>query len=320
MNAISDTPDARYVVTGPSGWIGSALLALLARRLGPEWRDHVTCFGSSDRLLDHPAGVVRVRALEDIGPHDVANARVFHLAYLTKDRIGASADGAFVERNLAIDDLVLGAVRQGRPQAVFVASSGAAEGAARRTERNLYGLTKLIQEDRFLDYVAGGGAPALVGRIFNIAGPYINKIGSYALSSLLSQGISTGRMTIGATVPVFRSYLDVEDLLLLILEEMSDPLDLWRGPVDLCGALVVEMADVAAAAAGALGLDPTTAVSRGEVSLSTVSRYLGDPAPARLLALKRGLSLRTFEDQVARTAADLRGRLSGRSGPEASRA
>jgi nucleoside-diphosphate-sugar epimerase len=300
----------RYVVPGPGGWIGSALLGVLARRLGSNWQRKVTCFGSQKRGLPHPAGDIEVRDLATVSAADVHDARVFHLAYLTKDKIGASSDDAFLRGNRAIDDYLLNALSEGRPSAVFVASSGAAQGVDQAETRNLYGVAKLLQEDRFLEYGVRSKTNMLVGRIFNISGPYNNKIENYALSSFLSQCIRSGRIEIDARQPVYRSYLDVEDLLNLVLYEMPHPGKCWRGPVDLCGPLVVELQDIAEAGARALGLDPSKIISRGKVDYDVVNRYLGDPAQARTLALKHQLRILAFQEQVTRTAAYLESKIS----------
>ena len=77
----------RFVITGPSGWIGQAMLALLADDLGDRFADQVVAFGSHVRHLDI-AGTpgLAVRALEDIAGEDLAGAHLIHLAYLTREK------------------------------------------------------------------------------------------------------------------------------------------------------------------------------------------------------------------------------------------
>ncbi len=302
--------DSRYVLTGPGGWIGSAYLAWFAANLGPAWPDRVSLYGSSARELTAPDGSkLWVRGLEDVRAADVDGAVVIHLAYLTKEKVEALGDQAFLAGNLGIDERLLSALSDGRPRGVFVASSGAAAQAEAGVDRHLYGMAKLMQEDRFLAWGREAGVPVLAGRIWNLAGPYMNKLESYALSSFLVQALQTGRIRVAAAVPVYRSYLHVGDLCALTTAVLAG----GRAPetaVDLCGSLVVEMQDVAEAAAAATGLPPS-AVERDSIDYARPSVYLGAAFETRSLAFASGVRLRDFAAQVADTAADLRER-SGR--------
>lgn len=121
----------RLVITGPTGWIGQALLAHAAARWGEGLADRVALFGSTARALALPGGgTLPVRELDAIRPDDVAGAHLVHLAYLTKEKAEKLGERVFFDTNLAIDDTVLAAC-EGRPASVFVASSGAAKLAAR---------------------------------------------------------------------------------------------------------------------------------------------------------------------------------------------
>ena len=266
----------KYVITGPGGWIGSALLSHLAERLGPTWRENITCWGSRARSHLHPNGEVEVRDLSTISPTDVDGARVFHLAYLTKEKVELLGELDFLAGNRAIDDYLITALRGSNPAAVFVASSGAAKEAELNDVKPAYSLSKLNQESLFLRYGAAQGIPVMIGRIYNISGPYINKISSYALSSFICQGILRRRINIDSRHFVFRSYLDLEDLLSIVLCEMPEPDRMWAKPVDLCGPLTVELHDVAEAAATSLGLEPDATIVRGAIDQGPISRYLGD--------------------------------------------
>ena len=295
------TPPQRLVLTGPTGWIGTACLAGFADRFGPDWTSRVALFGSTARPLRAPDGqVLAVRRLDSIGPADVEGALVLHLAYLTKDKAADLGDDAFTVMNRAIDAHVLRAVEGARPRGVFVASSGAAALAERGADRHPYGLCKLAQEARFLDWGARTGAPVLAGRIYNLAGPHINKLGAYALADFLVQALETGRIRIAAETPVYRSYLHVHDLCDLVIAALEREAAPSR-PIDLCGPLVVEMQDVAEAAARATGLE-TSAIARGPVDFGRPSLYLGDATQTLGLARRLGVRLAPFERQVADTA------------------
>src|ERR1700712_392088 len=107
------------VITGPTGWIGTALLSYLADTRGADWAASVRLFGSHARTIVAPDGArIDVRALEDIRPRDVDGAIVIHLAYLTKEKAATLGDQVFDAGNLAIDDCLLTALASARPHSV----------------------------------------------------------------------------------------------------------------------------------------------------------------------------------------------------------
>ena len=289
----------RFVLTGPSGWIGQAMLGALARARGGRLDGRVEAFGSRARTVELPWGEpLQIRALETIAPDDVAGAHVIHLAYLTKEKAEQMGEAAFTAANHAIDDALLAAIGAAAPASLFVASSGAAALAERGTDLHPYGLAKIRQEARFLEWAGALGIPAIAGRIFNLAGPHINKVRSYAISDFAMQAREDGEIRIQAQVPVFRSYLHVEDLCDLVIGAARQ--DIARPqPIDLCGTEIVEMEDIAALVAQASPDAP--AIRRGPVDFSRPSLYLGDPTHARILAMELGLGLRPLAVQVADT-------------------
>jgi nucleoside-diphosphate-sugar epimerase len=277
------------------------MLAHIADIYGPQWSDHVTLFGSSARSHLAPDGTsIAIRRLDELSAADIDDAVVIHLAYLTKEKAELLGERAFVDSNLAIDDHLFDALRDGRPKTLFVASSGAAAMAEKGYERHPYGLCKLRQEDRFLGWSAKTGVAALAGRIFNLAGPYINKIESYAIGSFASQARRTGEIRIAAQVPIFRSFLHVDDLCALVLGAALTGSG-RPSAIDLCGAEVLEMGDIAATVAAHAGSG--IRVAREPVNWSQPSTYLGNFVETKLLAMELGASLAPFNQQVIDTLA-----------------
>jgi nucleoside-diphosphate-sugar epimerase len=291
---------ARVVLTGPSGWIGQAMIDALARAFGGRLEGRVVAFGSSPHSMRLASGErLEVRGLETITPDDVAGAHVIHLAYLTKEKADQLGEANFAATNRAIDDALLGAIASAPPASLFVASSGAAALAERGVDRHAYGLAKLHQEARFLERAAALDVPAIVGRIFNLAGPHINKLQSYAISNFALQAAETGAIRIEAPVPVFRSYLHVEDLCALVIGAARKGIG-RAAPIDLCGAQVAEMADIARLVAEASAGVP---IRRGLIDFTRPSAYLGDPTQTLVLAMEVGLDLRPLAVQVRDTVA-----------------
>ncbi len=305
MSATDNSP--RYVVTGPSGWVGQAMLAHLARALGGPLGGCVAAFASVARTVALPGGeALAVRALADLQPDDVEGAHVIHLAFLTKEKVATLGARAFFDANRAIDDIVLRAIGNARPRSLFVASSGAAALAEAGSDHHPYGVAKLHQERRFCDAATARGLPLIAGRIYNLSGPHINKLDAYALSNFIQQARAHGRIAIEATVPVFRSFLHVDDLCGLICAAGHGGVGGNR-PLSLCGAEIVEMADLATAVAACF--DQPIAIERGPVDWDRPSRYVGDFTQTRSLARQLGLPLRPLSRQVAETVAWMGGML-----------
>lgn len=293
----------RLVITGPTGWIGQALLAHAAARWGEGLADRVALFGSTARALALPGGgTLPVRELDAIRPDDVAGAHLVHLAYLTKEKAEKLGERVFFDTNLAIDDTVLAAC-EGRPASVFVASSGAAKLAAEGVDLHPYGMAKLRQEARFLARGEAAGFPVLTGRIFNIAGPYVNKLESYAVSNFIQQALRSQRISISAQIPVFRSLIHVDDLCRLVLNAGLALIGRSRA-IDLCGAEVLEMEDIARKVRDALGED--IAIERGDVNVERPSAYLGHFPDTKTLAIQTATELRCADQCVSDTVAWLR--------------
>jgi len=291
-------PDARFVLTGPSGWIGNAMLAHLARRSGTPLAGRVIAFASANRTLTLPSGErLAVRSLDTITAADVAGAHVIHLAYLTKEKADELGERYFTDTNLGIDDAVLAALREGGAASVFVASSGAAKLAATSADLHPYGVAKLRQEARFLEWGKAASVPVIAGRIFNIAGPHINKPEAYAMANFAVQALEAGRIAIKAAVPVFRSFLHVDDLCALVVNAALHRINRVR-PIDLCGSEVVEMADLAAAVAALTGSPP---IERGRIDHARPSAYLGDFVDTKCLAMELGVELAPFWQQIRDT-------------------
>ena len=298
LMAHAQLSDRKFVLTGPSGWIGQAVLSRLCAALGP-LSGRVTAFASSERSMTLVDGqAIHVRALDTIRPDDVDGAHVIHLAYLTKDRVDALGEVEFRKMNTAIDSVLLSALNEARPASIFVASSGAAGLAEAGQDLNPYGIAKLEQEERFLSFGKTRGVPVICGRVFNIAGPYINKLMAYAISNFVVQAMQGGPIRISAPNPVFRSFLHVDDLCDIILRA-SAALSGSSNAIDICGTEVLEMQQLAQLVADCI--DQRVKIERPPLNYSHYSSYLGRSEETISLAMSLGVVLKGAREQVADT-------------------
>jgi nucleoside-diphosphate-sugar epimerase len=240
--------------------------------------------------------VVPVAALADVvdTPHDI----LLHFAYATREHAGSDS---YVRTNVAIAATVAEAIARQRPRAVAYASSGAVYrpdgGLAWDVAGDPYASLKRLDELALGGAAREVGAAAIIARVFNLAGPWLTKRG-FAIADLTEQVRSGGSVRLRAEHPVVRSYVDVEDLvaLLLSLAERGE-----SATFDTEGEVAVEMGELVARIAGVLDR-PDVAVLREWDPAAAADRYVGDGTEMRRLAHAAGLRLRTLDEQILRTA------------------
>jgi UDP-glucuronate decarboxylase len=299
-------PGRPIVITGASGWLGRALLEQLLTDVSAEPDAPIRLFGSSARSFVSSCGQSwPIRPLSSLTGADVEDAWVFHLAYLTPDKIERVGVQAFAEICLGIDKTVMDALAQAKPCAVFVSSSGSAAAVEDGRSSHPYAVAKLEQERRFAAWAQSSGIPVASGRIFNLSGPYIPSPGPYALESFTRQGLQTRLIRIEARAPTVRSYLHVSDVCRLarFVVEAGD-----CAVFDLAGPLAVELKDVAEAVAQTLNLERDS-IQRSPMNAWASNSYLGDAAQTLGLALRFGVTLQPFISQVEATVSYLRNQL-----------
>lgn len=299
------------VVTGGSGWLGLATLDLLDAALGPAFAQRVHAYAGRARDLRLRSGRdVPCRALPALADYAGPPPLVLHYACLTKDRVEGKGAIAFQTGNAAIRDAVTGLIRRRGARGLFLPSSGAVYGSDRSLAAspagNPYGADKLLDEARFAELATGAGAPCVIARVFNLAGPRINKLEAYALAAFVVALLADRPIEIQARGRVVRSYVHVEDLLLLALGSLL--LAPAAEPVrfDTEGELAIEVQVLARRAATLLGRADVP-ISRAAPDGRPDDVYVGDGTAMRALAEQLGLPLRELDVQIRDTAADLAG-------------
>jgi nucleoside-diphosphate-sugar epimerase len=192
---------------------------------------------------------------------------------------------------------------------MFIASSGAVYGPWRAFDedlaRNPYGVLKRRDELLFAEACRAAGTRLAVARIFNLSGPYINKLDSYALASFLIDALAGRPIAIRAAQRVERSYVHVGDVVGLALAVLLDP-GSEAVTLDTAGERVVEVGELAALIRDIVGR-PGLEIHRPPVDAGLpADRYVGDGAAMAALARRYGLGLHDLAEQIRRTAEYLR--------------
>ena len=266
-----------------------------------EWR--VTAFGSSARRASLRSGrSIDVLPIQEIAHCRAASAYIFHYAYLGKEMVTAYGTKRFIAVNEALSDLVAGFCERMTSGGLFFASSGAAYYAAGSEDdptRQVYGVSKVRDEGRFLG-MGSENFHVCACRIFNMAGPFINKLSEYALSSILLDVQRGGPIRLRAQKPVVRSFVhvrDIVDVVLGLLLEGSAP----SVPFDAAGPEPIEIGDLAARAAKALGL-ANARIERLPITSRVEDRYVGDAGTFQSLMERLGVEPAGLDMQIRDTA------------------
>lgn len=295
--------DHRIVVTGVGGWLGTATLEMLDAALQGELEARVGAYASSSRRMQLSSGrTIAVRPLDELVREEEVSTYILHYAYLGKEKVAQLGVEQFVATNVAINDLVERYCQRIPRGGLFFASSGAAHfasGSAEDSDREPYGAAKVRDEARFLR-LAAPGFTVCACRIFNMAGPFINKLADYALSSILLDILNGGPIVIRANRRVLRSFVHVRDVVELAVQSLLQG-DAPRDVFDTAGNEVVEVGELAERAARLLGA-PEMRIERPPLVHLAEDRYVGDGATYQALMKKLGILPATLDVQILQTA------------------
>jgi len=297
------------VIIGSSGWVASAAQHHFADR-------HIDfeapiIFGSREGWsnicrtpilsLDSQPSVIR-RTL--LGKSLV----VFHFAYLTQEKIGADQAG-YIDAITSMNKKVISIIENYNVAAFVYASSGAATLANDPINRGdtgkiLYGKLKAFDEQMFGDICREKGVKYLAPRIFSLAGPFINKHSTYAISDMILQAKRIGQIKLHANKPVWRSYVDVIDFVTVLSHAITKyPLSAKKSPVfDVAHTVNVEIEELAFAVASHFGLPKKAVIRANLTSLHAADLYLGCGSQFLDMGKVCGVNFIELPDMVQRTA------------------
>lgn len=294
----------RLVVTGAGGWLGLATLEMLSTLLGEAFADRVVCFGGRPRRLALRGGVqAEQHALEDIADLPPAPSLVLHLSFITQGPAMPLSAADYVSANRALSQQVRDALRPIGAKAVFQASSGAAalaDPAGGPQSKGLYGWLKCEDEAAFAGWAEAEGRGALIGRVFNLSGPYMNRRSTYALASFIGDALAGRPIEVRASAPVWRSYVAIAELMSVVLAWLTGPAE-GVARFESAGAETLEAGEIARRVAAVLS--PGLEVRRTRFDPEApADRYVGEAAAYD--ALRRAAEVRqiAFEEQIRTTA------------------
>jgi UDP-glucuronate decarboxylase len=270
---------ADVVVTGAGGWIGRATLEMLESSLGPAFTERTHAFGSTRRSLTLRSGTdVEVKPLHTLSGERVQGHLLAHYAFVTRDRLSQLGTAEFISTNEQISTNIVEHITLTRPRGLLMTSSGAVYQGDDLSE-NPYGVLKARDERRFFelchDLDAETPLRVVIPRLFNLAGPFLNKPDLYALGSIIEDVCRGGPVILRSPHPVIRSYVYVADLVDLGFAMMLGDEALPTTPFDTAGEREIEIGELAELVASVLGR-PGTAIQRPPSDGSPADRYVGN--------------------------------------------
>jgi len=293
----------RVIITGAGGWLGLATLEMLHALLGEAIHDRVICFGSRQRSLKLRGGLtLEQRPLDALSDLTREPSLLLHLAFLTQERAKGMSPEAYTAANWGISLKVMAALNKVGVRGVFLASSGAvnlADDARAPRSKRVYGALKLEDEARFTGWAEDTGGRLVIARIFNLAGPYINKGVSYALAAFIADALAGRPIEIQATHRVYRSYVAIEELMSVVVGALTAEAS---GVVafETAGEASPEIDGVAHAVADTLA--PRLKVLRPAMTRDLPDRYVGDGAAFHALGEAYAVRQVSFAEQIRQTA------------------
>lgn len=265
----------RIIVTGAGGWLGLATLHLIANAIGDDWTDRVACFGSSHRILMLRDGRSIIQhPLEELAELEFHPSLLLHLAFLTKDRVSGMDEAEYRAANRKLADIVHSALNRIAVNGIFIASSGAAYSANNNDaahDMQVYGQLKLDDERLFHEWAEHERKTAVIARIFNVAGPYINKHQTYALASFIRDALANRPIAIRASHRVVRGFVAIRELMSLVFALLLAD-DATISHFDT-GGEALELSELAELVATALGPVP---VERAPIRSDQTDYYVGN--------------------------------------------
>lgn len=281
------------IITGAGGWLGQAALEMVCAAVP---LSQLQAFGASARDYTLRDGrTLRIEALSALSVVRVKDALIFHLAFLTREHASRMPILAYMDANRAMSGIIEAFIRRNGARGVFVPSSGAAYTAD--PVLNPYGTLKREDEARFAALGHQMSVPAINMRVFNLSGPFINKLDSYALACIL-RDLHAGRpVQLRAAHPVWRGYAFVGDVLNIALGLML------RGetpPVFDTSGEPIEVGTLAERAAAVLG-KPLT-IERPAWQNAAADQYLGSGAAYQTHAASLGFEPVSLDRQILKTS------------------
>jgi nucleoside-diphosphate-sugar epimerase len=209
---MSSNGDAKIIITGAGGWLGTEYLeSLLLVNGGKALQAKVVCLGSRERDITLSDGTtLEIQLLSSFNIKSEVEGLV-HLAFLTRDKVAEMSAESYAHANLSITSSAIQIIENLKPRWVATVSSGAIFSTPggpleNRLQDNPYGFTKRAEETLLIAACESVGANLAIGRLWGAMGRHMPINRAYAVSDFIEQAKSTGAIQVRAEHEVYRRY------------------------------------------------------------------------------------------------------------------
>jgi nucleoside-diphosphate-sugar epimerase len=203
---------SRVIVTGASGWLGRTMLHILESH-GAQY----LLLGSSSRWENFSSGPKRVHKFTKELVIDFSPTLVTDFAFLTRETISKYSLSEYSKANRALIKEAMWLLSLPSVRGFVSTSSGAAvfgkETGDDSFENNPYGHLKRESEHLLMSLSDKLGVPHVVARPWSVSGEFVTKVQGFAFSQMIYSALTNRRIEILSDNPVYRRFVDVEDLL-----------------------------------------------------------------------------------------------------------
>lgn len=210
----------RDVLVGGGGWVSRAALNVLKTKLGIK-SQNIKVFGSSPRIESFDNG--ETLKIDQWGSNLIERDVRYFLpfAFLTADKFDLIGEENYRRENLKLIQDAKNFIAQNNPKYCILISSGIVHSnlsISKRPRRyQVYRELKLEEEYVLRNQCEISGTNLTICRLFSASGRHIPDYLRYAISNLVYQGMCHGSIAVVSESPVFRKYIDMEQLLEICL-------------------------------------------------------------------------------------------------------
>jgi nucleoside-diphosphate-sugar epimerase len=280
-----------FIIYGASSWLGKATI-YQARKYFPK-NGIIAVSSSHKKIMINQDEIKCFNYEEALNIKNGYNNIFFNYAFILQDSIDRYSKNEYIDNIKIIRNKAINLIEHFRPKKVIYSSSGAVY-----SKSNVYGLMKSEDEDIYLELSKKLNYNILIPRIFNIGGVFINK-DIYALYNLITQSITKENIEIKAKRKIFRSYVDVIDLINIIFSWAFDKKECDNYIFDSGNKKPIEILDLAK-----IILKQTGKGGRIERSLEKNMKddaYFGDIEKQNYLTQKYQIHISNHEEIVEKT-------------------
>lgn len=295
------------VIIGSSGWLARAAQWFFAHNRGIA--DLPVILGSRESWSSICDAPVHMLGSGSVRNHLVGKRLVvFHLAYLTQEK-SSVGQRKYIESIDHINTQVFSLIDKFDVAAVIYASSGAAKSVLGPIEQDddgkvIYGKLK-VRDEKFFGHICDQrDIRFLSPRIYSLAGKFINKPKAYAIADMIIQAAHDDKIVIQARHGVWRSYVDVLDLITVLWRTVVNADDTRNYPAvfDVAHTTEVEMLELAQSVALYFDIQNSAIFRRPIDNSMTDDLYIGNRDVFSAMGADYGVTFADLDTMVASTA------------------